>query len=58
MLVCTCCGHWVIEVDQPVKLFRIRSHGTNVKDVRTITDVERVLERYGKSLADFEERKP
>jgi hypothetical protein len=55
MLVCTCCGHWQIMVDQHLKLYRIRSYGTVVCDVRTIEEVERVLTRYGKSLADFED---
>lgn len=55
MLVCTCCGHWKIKVDQPVHLYRIRSYGTVVADVRTVEEVERVLAYYGKSLADFEE---
>lgn len=55
MLVCTCCGHWEIRVDQHIGKYRIRSYGTIVRDVRSVAEVERVLAEYGLSLADFKE---
>lgn len=56
MLVCTCCRHWQIKVDQAVGLYRIRSYGTVVQDARTVEEVETILARYGMSLAYFEEQ--
>lgn len=56
MLVCTCCGKWLIKVDQPVKLYRITHYGFKVADVRTIQEIEKVLGPYGLTLANFEEQ--
>jgi hypothetical protein len=55
MLVCTCCGQWKIKVDQPVGLYRIRHYGFIVADVRTVDEITNVLDRYGLTLADFED---
>lgn len=65
-MVCTCCGEWrvvLIKIDRaerrrPHQFFRIVGHGTIVREVETVAEVDEVLKLNGIDMADFVETEP